>query len=175
MALINYLHQAEKSLTAARLEKEACIWSGKGIDCIEKVEQYLQSLENITEKTQETAMLLNIYGRSLSPSEKDYINEWLGMGFSPDVIQTAYDKTVIKTGALNWKYLDTILCNWHKDGIHSKKELEKHKLTTGQAPKPVNYSDRPQNYAKSSHSSDTASDSDYYKKVLAHLKNKHNE
>ena len=45
------------------------------------------------------------------------------MGFGPDAVGIAYDRTVLKTGKLTWGYMDKILSNWHGKGLHSSQEI----------------------------------------------------
>jgi DNA replication protein DnaD len=45
------------------------------------------------------------------------------MGFVPDAIEIAYDKTVLKTGRLAWSYMDTIIASWHQKGLHTTDEI----------------------------------------------------
>jgi DNA replication protein DnaD len=46
------------------------------------------------------------------------------MGFSPEAVSIAYDRTVLKTGALKWPYLNSILKSWHQKGLHTPEEIE---------------------------------------------------
>ncbi|MEF9971929.1 MAG: DnaD domain protein, partial [Oscillospiraceae bacterium] len=36
----------------------------------------------------------------------------------------AYDKTVIKTGGMQWKYMNSILESWHAKNLHTAEEAE---------------------------------------------------
>ena len=69
------------------------------------------------------AEILQIKGRQLSQSEQRYIESWLTMGFEVEAIAVAYDRTVLGTGKLAWRYMDKILSSWHEKGLHSEAEV----------------------------------------------------
>ena len=68
--------------------------------------------------------MLQIGGRRMSPSERAYVESWIAMGFSPEAAELAYDRTVLKTGKLTWKYMDAILHGWHEKNLHTPEEIE---------------------------------------------------
>ena len=47
------------------------------------------------------------------------------MGFGPEALALAADRTLTNTGALKWKYMDSIVNSWHKKGLHTVPEIEK--------------------------------------------------
>jgi DNA replication protein len=59
------------------------------------------------------------FGRPLSPFEIETINVWLDEdGISPALIKAALRESVLMA-KLNFKYIDRILREWQKKGIHS--------------------------------------------------------
>lgn len=50
-------------------------------------------------------------------SDDAYIAAWLDWGFSPALIELAFDRTVLNCGRLNWKYCHGILERWRKNGL----------------------------------------------------------
>ena len=67
---------------------------------------------------------LQIRGRELTGSEAKYIEGWLSMGFGPEAIAIAYDRTMLSTGRLTWKYMDTILRSWAEKRLFSPEAIE---------------------------------------------------
>ena len=45
------------------------------------------------------------------------------LGFSAGARELAYDRTVLKTGRLQWKYMDSIVRSWHGKGLHTPEEI----------------------------------------------------
>lgn len=124
MLLINSCAQRGR-LTARELEKQAYKWSADGVQTYAQAEKYLEDMQEKFSKQGEIMHMFGIYDRKLSESEQKLINKWLEYGYSKDLIALAYDKTVLRTGALKWAYLDTILDSWRTAGYKTRGEVEK--------------------------------------------------
>ena len=105
------------------IEKAAYTWEREGINTLDKAEEHIKELEARRSKYGEIKSILQIKGREFSPTEKRYVDSWIVMGFDMSVIAIACDKTLVKTGKMVWGYMDTILKNWHKKGIHTAEEV----------------------------------------------------
>ena len=105
------------------IEKAAITWEREGIFSLEKAEEYLKALEALKSKRGEMRLALQIKNRELSATEKSYVDDWITMGFDPEAVAIAYDKTVVKTGKLEWKYIDAIMGSWHSKGLHTAKQV----------------------------------------------------
>jgi len=105
------------------IEQAAFTWEREGIFTLERAEEYLMALESRKGVRGEMKNALQIRGREFSATEKRYVDEWIDMGFEPEAIAIAYDKTVVKTGNLAWKYIDTIIKSWHNKGLHTAKDV----------------------------------------------------
>lgn len=64
------------------------------------------------------------FGRTLSPMEYEIIGGWRDAGFEQDVIVMAL-KEATYNGVSNLRYIDKILYEWKKKGIHTKEDIEK--------------------------------------------------
>jgi len=106
------------------IEKAAYTWEREGIFTLEKAEEYLKALEERKSVQGEMKRVLRIRDRELSATEKRYVDNWINMGFEPEAIAIAYDKTVVKAGNLAWPYIDTIIKNWHNKGLHTAQEVK---------------------------------------------------
>lgn len=85
----------------------------------------------INEEEQMESKSKNIYdlfeqefGRTLSPMEYEIIGGWCDAGFEQDVIILAL-KEATYNGVSNLRYIDKILYEWKKKGIHTKSDVEK--------------------------------------------------
>lgn len=131
MLLIHHCaEQARKRYGEGRLptmyaiEKEAYRWCNREIMTLELAEEYLAALEKQEEAMALLARTLQISGRSPTPTERRYMEEWLAMGFPQEALALAYDRTVIGTGKLVWKYMDRILRSWQEKGLRTVREIE---------------------------------------------------
>lgn len=106
------------------IEKEAYAWERAELFTIERAEEYIKYRESMRTAIGEYQRMLQISGRRMSPSERSYVESWVGMGFPVEVAELAYDKTVLKTGKLTWKYMNAILCGWHEKGLHTLDEIQ---------------------------------------------------
>ena len=107
-----------------RIEKEAFVWSDKELLTLELAEEYIRRKAQRSEAMNVVRGALQISGRGLSSTEKKYVQAWLEMGFPPESIEIAYDRTVIKTGQLSWKYMNSIVESWHSKNLHTPEEIQ---------------------------------------------------
>lgn len=116
-------HGEGRMPTMRYIEKEAWFWAGQEILSLESAEEHIRYEKEKKSRLFRTASLLQIKGRELSPTERRYIDTWLDMGFEPEALAVAYDRTVIGTGKLAWRYMDKIVRSWHEKGLHSENEV----------------------------------------------------
>ena len=106
------------------IEKEAFVWADNEIRTAEQAEAYIEAQRRRSGQSAETARLLGITGRELSATEKRYIASWLDLGYTPELIAIAYDRTVTNTGALKWGYMNKIIQSWHEKGLLTAEDVE---------------------------------------------------
>ena len=110
--------------TLRQIDKQAAQWERDGIRTEEQAEQYIHDKEAARKTTALIYHLMGITGRSPSPSEIRYVSEWAEMGLSPEAIALAYDKTVLRTGSLNWKYMHSIIKRWKDKELLTVEDIE---------------------------------------------------
>lgn len=120
------------------IEREAFAWANREIFTLDQVSAYIEAQQRRREQSAEAARALGIAGRELSATEKRYIAAWLDMGFTPELIAVAYDRTVTNTGALKWGYLNKILQSWQEKGLFTPEDVEARdpRRRPDRAPKP---------------------------------------
>ncbi len=124
------------SLTEKKLIRVEVLKNDKGImeevilldDFYQKVS--LSTVEEVTEESNHTSEESTIYsaiekefGRTLSPIEYEIIKAWLDDHIEEDVIREALKEATFN-GVSNLRYIDKILYDWGKLGIHSAKDVE---------------------------------------------------
>ena len=115
---------ATRHLGFAAIEKEAYAWFDREIVTYERAEEHLDQLRRRKSLTAEVQRAIGIRGRELSPTERKYVAGWLDMGFGPEALALAADRTVTNTGELKWRYMDSIVRSWHSKGLHTVPEIE---------------------------------------------------
>lgn len=101
------------------IEQEARHWARYEIITAEAAEEHVtrELLRRLDiQKLQE---ILQIRGRDYTPTERKYAEGWLELGMELDALAVAYDRTVVGTGRLTWKYMDKIVRDWHSKGLLS--------------------------------------------------------
>ena len=110
--------------TLRQIEKEGAYWARLGLMDQDSAGRYLRDYANKQEKTAAYMQALQLGGRPPVESEQRYILDWMDMGFPPETVALAYDKTVFYKKELNWRYLNGILRRWHQQGWHTAEEVE---------------------------------------------------
>lgn len=138
----------EKAVGFAFIEKQAVDWFNREILTYEQAEQWLQELARRKSSLGRVRRALGISDRALSPTEKRYLTEWLELGFPPESILIAYDRTTTKTGRLTWKYMDSIIRSWDKQGLYAPEAIEHGDKRTARTPGTASAAPAPQDDAK---------------------------
>ena len=68
-------------------------------------------------------MIEKEFGRTLSPIEYEIIKAWLDNNISEDIIKEAVMEATYN-GVSNLRYIDKILYEWEKAGIHTVEDVE---------------------------------------------------
>lgn len=110
--------------TLRQIEKEGACWARLGLLDQESASRYLTDCARKLEKTAAYMQVLRLGDRTPVESEQRYILDWIDMGFTPEAVALAYDKTIFYKKELNWRYLGGILRRWHQQGWHTAEQVE---------------------------------------------------
>ena len=105
--------------TMRQIEKEGYTWARLGLMTQESAAVYIRKYQRSRQALPRMMRLLRLGDRPPAPSEEKYLLAWEGMGFADEVIERAYDKTMLKCKELKWPYMNKILCSWHEKGLHT--------------------------------------------------------
>lgn len=123
--------------TLRQIEREGYLWARKGLFTQESAAAHIRRGQASREKLPRLMKLLGLGDRAPSPSEERYLLGWIDMGFGPEAVALAYDKTVLKCKELKWPYLNKILQNWHQKGLHTPEEISQGDRLSAPPPKPA--------------------------------------
>ncbi len=107
------------------IEKEAYAWAEQGIDTMEEAAAYIQAQNMRRSQIGEVMRAMDIRGRNLTPGEEKYARQWIEMGFGPEALAIAYDRTCTNSGGRNWAYMNRIVTRWHEAGLHTPEEIKR--------------------------------------------------
>ena len=111
--------------TLRQIEKEGYAWARMGIDTQKAAAEYLKKYAERQGALPKYMQALRLGDRLPVASEEKYLTAWQEMGFPPETVALAYDKTVLKCHELKWPYCNGILKRWHEAGLHTVEEVEK--------------------------------------------------
>lgn len=110
--------------TLRQIEKEGYIWARLGLMTQESAAAYIKKYHRSREALPRMMRILRLGDRPPVPSEEKYLLAWGEMDFADEVIELAYDKTVVKCKELKWPYMNKILSSWHEKGLHTLAQIE---------------------------------------------------
>jgi len=110
--------------TMRQIEKEGYTWARLGLMDQGSAAGYIKKYQRSREALPRLMRLLRLGERVPSPSEEKYLMAWNDMEFEGEVIELAYDKTILKCKELKWPYMNKILCSWHQKGLHTLAEVQ---------------------------------------------------
>lgn len=111
-------------LSARALEKQAYHWYDLELNTYEKASAYLQKQRERSTRGAKVLALFQIRDRLPGETEQNYIDKWTEWGLSDQLLQLAYDKTLLGAGRLSWPYLNKILTSWHEKGYRTPADIE---------------------------------------------------
>ena len=106
-----------------QIEKEGYAWARMGIDTQAAAAEYLRRYARRQDLLPRYMRALGLGERLPSPSEEKYLLSWQEMGFPPETVALACDKTILKCHELKWPYCNGILRRWHEAGLHTEEEV----------------------------------------------------
>ena len=109
--------------TLRQIEKEGYTWARLGIDTQKAAVEYLKKYAERQAGVPRYMRVLGLGDRLPVASEEKYLIAWQEMGFPPEAVAMAYDKTVLKCHELKWPYCNGILKRWHEAGLHTPEEI----------------------------------------------------
>ena len=110
--------------TLRQIEKEGYAWARMGIDTQKAAVEYLKKYAEKQASVPRYMQVLGLGDRLPVASEEKYLTAWQEMGFPPESVALAYDKTVLKCHELKWPYCNGILKRWHEAGLHTPEEIQ---------------------------------------------------
>lgn len=118
--------------TMREIEKEGYAWARRELFSVQAVDEFLKKEQRRRRLYPDYMAALQMPARTPSPGEEKYIKSWLEMGFPPETVAIAYDKTVLKCHEFKWPYCNGILKKWHEKNLHTTQEVQSETAATGQ-------------------------------------------
>lgn len=108
-----------------QIRREAFRWKRLGLDTMEAAEDYLRRQEQVDSREWSILSAVGVTKeRAAVERERGYIDSWVELGFSDQLIRMAYERTVYKKGEMNWPYMNKILLDWHQAGWRTPEQVK---------------------------------------------------
>ena len=121
ITLLSYCASIEK-VNTAYIEKIASVWAEKEINTIAAAQDEIQSINAGREYISRIMQIFQMQNRPTS-KQNEFIQQWKNAGFSFELIEYAYEKTIEQINKLNFNYINKILLSWRDSGFMSVKEV----------------------------------------------------
>ena len=108
--------------TMRAIEQEGYVWARLGLLSTASANEHLKALYERSLQYPAYMAVLQLGDRAPSPGEEKYLAAWADMGFPPETLALAYDKTVLRCHDFKWSYCNGILKKWHEKGLHTPEE-----------------------------------------------------
>ena len=108
-----------------QIKSEAAYWKRLGLDTVEAAESYLRRQQQVDRR--EWAILSAVGVTQYRPAvekEREFINNWVDLALSDELIAMAYERTVFQKGQMNWPYMNKILLSWHQAGYRTPEQVK---------------------------------------------------
>lgn len=103
------------------IEKVALSWADSGINTVGKASSFMRRKTEEAEFEKKYKIMFRINGRDLTESELKLLKSWVNeLKVGDDVIKQAYETTVMNTGKVVFKYMDTVIKNMINGSIAPK-------------------------------------------------------
>ena len=107
-----------------QIQKEAFRWKRLGVDTVERAEEYLRRQELVDRREWKILSIIGVTTpRPAVEKEREYIERWVEMGLSDELIALAYERTVYQKKEMNWPYMNRILQSWHQAGYTTAQQV----------------------------------------------------
>ncbi len=108
----------------SQVKSEAFRWKKLGLDTVEAVEDYIRRQEQVDGREWDILSAVGVRKRRPAVErEREYIDSWVELGLSDELIALAYERTVFKKGEMNWPYMNKILLSWHQSGWRTAEQV----------------------------------------------------
>ena len=111
--------------TLRQIEKEGYHWAQLGLFDQVSAAAYLRTWSRRRQKMGAYMQALHLPERPPVEAESRYISDWMDMGFPPETVAMAYERTVFYKKDMNWRYLNGILRRWHDSGWHTPQQVQR--------------------------------------------------
>lgn len=110
--------------TLVQIRREAYKWQKAGVDTLEAADAHLHRLSRLNSRGTQIIQLLFGESRAPVPKEAEFLDRWIQLGFSDELLLLAKDRTIYHLQEFKWTYMNGILNRWHQQGLTTVEAVE---------------------------------------------------
>lgn len=121
---IQYAYDSDR-LRFSYVEKVCIDWAKNDITTLSKAEERLNALYLSKTAWKLVESAFGIEHRKPTSAEKKYVDKWVNeFNFNKNMLECAYEVCINKISKINFKYINTILEDWHKQGYKKPEDIK---------------------------------------------------
>ncbi len=137
---IQYAVDSEK-LSFSYIEKVCVNWAKNDITTLQQAEEKINELYLSKSAWNIVRSAFGIDKRKPSATEQKYADKWVNkFEFNKEMLVASYDICINKTAKINFKYINTILESWHKEGYKKPADIKEKEQQSKNKSKKTSYS-----------------------------------
>lgn len=121
--LLSYLKRDRGTVRGRDIEREACVWSDKGLLTAADAQRYLATIDAEQPLRNAFYQIFGIVGRKPTAAESTIIALCMEKGFPPDTVELALARMKRQIGSFSASYLRKMLTAWDQSGVHTVSEV----------------------------------------------------
>lgn len=122
--LVEYCASKDKS-HFTYMDKVASTWNQQNVKTLHDAQTLISREEEKWKKIREVLKYLGIKNMDLMKPQQDMLEKWLFIyNFKLEIIQKACDRCFQRLNRADFKYIDKILADWHKNKIKTIEDVE---------------------------------------------------
>ncbi|MBQ5317679.1 MAG: DnaD domain protein [Oscillospiraceae bacterium] len=114
---------SQKKASIGFIEKIATTWHDNGITTHEQAEREIRQLQNFYSLSGQITSRLEL-NRTLTPTERKFVNDWAAKNIPIELIIFAYEKTIDSIGKVKFSYMNSILNDWYNKGCATPNDVK---------------------------------------------------
>lgn len=115
---------AGRKPTLTQIRREAYQWQKAGVDTLEAADAHILRLSKRGQRGRQILQLL--FGENRAPVEREgnFLDQWIQMGCSDELLLLAKERTIYNLHEFKWAYMNSILKRWHQAGLTTPQAVE---------------------------------------------------
>lgn len=137
LMLLEYCVSIEKT-NMHYLETIAISWQENDINTLESAQVEIKRLQESSSFYSKVSRVLGLERKPTS-KQREIINTWMEKGYSLDLIEYAYEKTIDNIDKRSFPYINRILEDWYANGLITRNKIDE---SNSSNPKAKKYKDK---------------------------------